>query len=303
MKKRLLERLEKWWAVWSTLKWLLLSTALFWALSWSPTEAWAKTASSEGDGVKVTEVTQPWTEVMQSWAEVTQQWIGETKQKGTISLEDAIDMMKKDESWIEPDPGDESRLKVHGFVQVWTSVVPDFAGIFSDKVSGMVAIDAKDQKTWLWVSVIRLDDFHTDPEYPLSRASVVVPYRTVSSKDGKRSGWASVEFSYIDQMPGKTWCTPVIVWSYSTDGWTFEWKYFHDIREWEDMDAVRLWITKKICDALSLTAQWWYKSDYEGKVFGRVIADVDLWGWFWAQLSCIARDWKLTPTMWVMYKF
>lgn len=303
MKKRLLERLEKWWAVWSTLKWLLLSTALFWALSWSPTEAWAKTASSEGDGVKVTEVTQPWTEVMQSWAEVTQQWIGETKQKGTISLEDAIDMMKKDESWIEPDPGDESRLKVHGFVQVWTSVVPDFAGIFSDKVSGMVAIDAKDQKTWLWVSVIRLDDFHTDPEYPLSRASVVVPYWTISSKDGKRSGWTSVEFSFIDQMPGDIGVTPVVVWSYSDDGWTIEWKYFHDFREWEDMDAVRLWITKKIWKILSLTAQWWYKSDYAGKVYGRVIADVDLGGWFWAQLSCIARDWQLIPTGWVMYRF
>ena len=267
------------------------------------------------EGGKVTEVTQPWTEV--------------GVKKDTITFGKAIQQMK--EEWvyvigeedgpgIEPDPdpqpewgdewgsewekvGQESRIWVHGFVQVWTSVVPDFAGIFSDKVSGMVCIDAKDKATWLWLTVIRLDDFHTDPEYPLSRAGVVVPYRTISSKDGKRSGWASVEFSFIDQMPGDIGVTPVIVWSYREWGWTIEWKYFHDFREWEDMDAVRLWITKKIWKILSLTAQWWYKSDYAGKVYGRVIADVDLWGWFWAQLSCIAKDWQLIPTGWVMYRF
>lgn len=302
MKKRLLECLEEWWVVWGTLR-LLLSTALFWVLLWSPTEAWAKTVSSEDDGVKVTEVTQPGTEIMWLWTEVTQSWEEIEQQWGTISLEDAIKMMEEDGLWVEPDPEKEGGIKVHGFVQVWTSVVPDFAGIFSDKVSGMVAIDAKHQKTWLWLTVIRLDDFHTDPEYPLSRASVVVPSWTIQSKDGKRTAWASVEFSFIDQMPGTVWYTPVVVGTYSADGWTFEWKYFHDIREWEDMDAVRLWITKKIGDILSLTAQWWYKSDYEGKVFWRVIADVDLWDGFWAQLSCIVRDWKLTPTMWVMYRF
>lgn len=344
MKTRELESLEKRWVAWGTLKWLVLSAALLWVL-WSPTEAWAKTVSSDDDGVKVTEVTKPWTAVMQPWMEVTQQ-------NDTIFLEDTIKMIEKDGPWIEPDLDDDgkdsrtlpkdkdgwekkwddgekkpwvtgwdwdydvpdielgqgwekkwSRIWVHGFVQVWTSVVPDFAGIFSDKVSWMIGIDAKDPKTWLWLTVIRLDDFYTDPEYPLSRASVVVPYRTITSKDGKRSLWTSVEFSFVDQMPGDVGVMPVVVWTYS-DGWrTIEWKYFHDIRKWEDMDAFRLWITKKIWDILSLTVQWWYKSDYAEKFYGRVIADVNLWGGFWAQLSCIAKDWKLTPTAWVMYKF
>jgi hypothetical protein len=289
----------------------LMSAALALILLWAPAEWHEKTVSDRFEGAKVTEVTQPWTRV--------------DEEKKTISLWDLIrddglsfgEETQEDWPRIEPDPepeiGDwwkvewwgskESRIWVHWFVQVWTSVVPDFAGIFSDKVSGMIAIDAKDQKTWLWLTAIRLDDFHTDPEYPLSKASVVVPYRTISSKDGKRSGWASVEFSFIDQMPETVWVTPVIVWSFSADGWTIEWKYFHDFKEWKDMDAFRLWITKKISDALRLTAQWWYKSDYKDLFYGRVIADVDLWRWFWAQLSCIMRDWKFTPTMWVMYKF
>ena len=279
--------------------WMFATAALVWALSLlSPSEWSAKTVSSIDEGAKVTEVTLPWTEVEQK--------------KDTISLKDAIQWLEGERSWVseedeprkESDPEWESRIWVHGFVQVWTSVVPDFAGIFSDKTSAMIGIDAKDSKTWLWLTVIRLDDFHTDPEYPLSRASVVVPYWTISSKDGKRSAWASVEFSFIDQMPETVGVMPVVVWTYSQGGWTFEWKYFHDIvKWWKDMDAFRLWITKKIWDMLSLTAQWWYKSDYKGKVFWRVIADVDLWWGFWAQLSCIARDWKLTPTMGVFYKF
>ena len=372
MKTRKPESLEKGWVLWTTLKSLVLSGALLWALVWSPTEWSAKTKSDMPEWGKVTEVTQQKQEIdttktspltdlgLWSWT-----WIKSSEDDpikfepdpglkphkkikvwDKVEAEDLIDLSQYPEGttaefvegyevdttqakkWVETAilvsiPGETAeivlvrvdvedklelqggldRLQVHGFVQVWTSVVPDFAGIFSDKVSGMVCIDAKDKGTWLWLTIVRLDDFHTDPKYPLSRASVVVPYWTISSKDGKRSGWASVEFSFIDQMPGSVGVTPVIVWSYSDSGWTIEWKYFHDFQEWKDMDAVRLWITKKIWKILSLTAQWWYKSDYAGKVYGRVIADVDLWGWFWAQLSCIAKDWKLIPTWWVMYRF
>lgn len=281
--------------VWTT----LMSAALIWALWVLSPQAWlAQTVSSTDEGAQVTEVTQPWTEVEQEKDTIT---LGEAIQQAEGSWTYVV--WEEDGPWIEPDPDWEWWISVGWFIQVWTSVVPDFANIFSDKMSGMIAIDAKHQKTWLWLTVIRLDDFHTDPEYPLSRASVVVPYRSVSSKDGKRSASTSVELSFIDQMPWKIWCTPVVVWTYNADGWTFEWKYFHDFKEWKDMDAFRLWITKKIWDIMKLTAQWWYKSDYAKKFYGRIIADVDLWGWFWAQLSCIARDWTITPTWWIMYKF
>jgi hypothetical protein len=209
-----------------------------------------------------------------------------------------------DECWNIKREKEKSKIWVHGFIQMWTSVVPDFAGVFSDKPSMLLCVDASDKKSWFWLSYIRLDDFHRDPDYPVSQASVFVPYRSKTFKDGKRTAWASVECTFIDQQPGSEEFMPVIVWSYDTKGgWIFEWKYFHGFRKWTDTDALRLWITKKIGDALRLTAQWWYQTDYDKKFFGRIIADVHLWWWFWAQVSWIMKDWKITPTAWVLYKF
>ena len=278
--------------------WMLATAALVWALSLlSPSEWSAKTVSSIDEGAKVTEVTLPWTEVEQK--------------KDTISLKDAIQWLEGEKTWIseedepgkEPDPEWESRIWVHGFVQVWTSVVPDFAGIFSDKASGLMCISASDQKTWLWVSLIRLDDFSSDPAYPVSRATVIVP-------SWSKSIWewwsfeAWLECTYMDKLPGEKEFLPYVVWSYKTkSGWTIEWKYFHQFKEWPDMDAFRLWITKQITDALSLTGHWWYKSDYDKHFYGRIIVDVKLWWWFWAQMSCICMGWTFTPTRWVAYKF
>lgn len=310
-----MQRVEKMsWIMWKG----LWTAALLYAL-WSPVEWYAQDLKSADEGVITTDVVSPqmeekkvdtidWVTAIQwTWVKDRDDWISEWddgKKKLWVTWWDWDGDDTPDTGWDQGWEKEWSRIWVHGFVQVWTSVVPDFASIFSDKVSWMIGIDAKDSKTWLWLTVIRLDDFHKDPEYPLSKASVVVPYWTISAKDGKRSAWASVEFSFIDQMPETIGVTPVVVWTYSQDWWTFEWKYFHDIvKWWKDMDAFRLWITKKIWDILSLTAQWWYKSDYDGKFYGRVIADVDLWGGFWAQLSCIAKDGKLTPTGWVIYRF
>ena len=194
-------------------------------------------------------------------------------------------------------------LEVHGFVQVGTSVVPDFAGIFSDKASGLMCISAWDQKTWLWVSLIRLDDFSSDPAYPVSRATVIVPSWSKSIWE-----WWSfetwLECTYMDKLPWEKEFLPYVVWSYKTKSWwTIEWKYFHQFKEWPDMAAFRLWITKQITDALSLTGHWWYKSDYAKHFYWRIIVDVKLWWGFWAQMSGIYKDWTFTPTRWVMYKF
>ena len=168
----------------------------------------------------------------------------------------------------------------------------------------LLCVDATDSKSWLWVSYIRLDDFHKDQDYPVSRASVLVPHRSKTLWDWKWTIWSSVECTYVDNSPDMSEIMPLVFGSYSTkDGWTFEWKYFHEIMKWPDADAFRLTVTKKVSEALSLTAQWWYKSDYDGKVFGRVVVDVDLGNWFGVQVSWIAKDWKITPTAWVAYKF
>lgn len=264
-------------------RWKVLPTAaLLYALLCSPQEWHAKTISGIEWWANQTEMTSPVKTDSLEW---------------TKTIQGLMKELEQEKKW-------KTDIWVSGFVQVWTSVVPDFASVCSDKPSMLLCVDATDSKSWLWVSYIRLDDFHKDQDYPVSRASVLVPHRSKTLWDWKWSVWSSVECTYVDNSPDMSEIMPLVFGSYSTkDGWTFEWKYFHEIMKWPDADAFRLTVTKKVSEALSLTAQWWYKSDYDGKVFGRVVVDVDLGNWFGVQVSWIAKDWKITPTAWVAYKF
>ena len=291
--------------------------ALLYAL-WLPQEWSAKGLSGTDEETTVMEITPQvedkkddivdlwplvrWTPVkdldewVTSWDDEIEPWI--TGWDGDDGEKDWYD------GWNTKWEKEKSRISASGFIQVWTSIVPDFASICSDKPSMMLFVDATDSKSWLWLSYIRLDDFHKDPDYPVSRASVLVPHRSKTLWDGKRTVWASVECTYVDNSPEMSELLPLVVWSYDTKTWwTFEWKYFHEIMKWPDADAFRLWITKKIWDALSLTAQWWYKSDYDDKFFGRIVADIDIWNGLWVQVSWVIKEWKITPTAWVLYKF
>ena len=287
---------------------ILPTTALFWVLLWASSECNAQNTSNVNDGATVTEVTQQWTEI--EWERIIDLEMDKNVSNNGWSDDEKYDSIVEpnlgDEKWLADEiiEKEKSRIETHGFIQVWTSIVPDFASIFSDKNSMLMCVSVTDQSSWIWMSLIRLDDFDSDPAYPISKASVIVPYWNKAFGDGKWSFWANVECTFIDKLPGTIDIMPVVVWSYNANsGWTFEWKYFHGFQEWSDMNAFRLWVTKKIGDALNVTAQWWYKSDYDKRVFGRVIVDVNLWNWLWAQLSCIAKDWKLTPTAWVIYSF
>jgi hypothetical protein len=181
-------------------------------------------------------------------------------------------------------------------------VIPDYADVASENPAILLVADISHKKTWLWVSAVRITDFNDSPENPISKVTVINPHW--DKKFGKAFVSANSEIAFIDKLPEWNWVTAKVLWSYDAwKWWNFEWTYFHGFNKWPDSDSFRLWITKKINDALNLTAQWWYKSDYDKKVFGRVIVDVNLWNGFWAQMSCIARDWKLTPTMWVVYNF
>ena len=149
-----------------------------------------------------------------------------------------------------------------------------------------------------------MDDFDTDPQHPFSQATVVSPHWDKSFLGWKVSVWVAWQYLLVDKMPLANWLTAKMVGSYSTDDWwTFEWTYFHSFKDGPDVDAFRLWITKKISQALSITAQWRYKSDYTWGVFGRVIVDISMWHWLWVQMSCIAKDGKFIPTAWVAYRF
>lgn len=229
-------------------------------------------------------------------------------------------------AWIEPDPiwwetsewetsewdsldqeqqPSQWRLKVHWMLQVWTGVAWDAAEVCSDKATLVAVVDLSDSKTWLWFTTVRLDDFHNDPECPLSRVTVLNPHLTKNFwKDWKFKASLEWKYTIIDHLPQANWFSPDVVLSYTTDGWrTFEWMYAHKFKTWEDSDAFRLTVSKRINEALTLTWQWWYETWYDKKFYWRIIVDVNLWNWFWAQLSCIAKYWKLTPTAWVIYQF
>lgn len=217
-----------------------------------------------------------------------------------------LDLLKWEIEWEdekhENEKINENPRKLHWQIQIWKVVIPDYADIASSNATSLICVDASHEKTWLWVTVVRIDDFSKDPSNPVSQATVINPHWEKSL--GKASISLNSEFAFIDKMPEWNGLTTKIAWSYNPwKGWNFEWAYFHWFNKWPDLDSFRATIEKKVNDALTLTAQWRYKSDYDKKFFGRAIADINLWNGFWVQLSCIRRDWKLEPTGWICYKF
>ncbi len=65
----------------------------------------------------------------------------------------------------------------------------------------------------------------------------------------------------------------------------------------------RIWVTKRLDEAFSVATQVFYNSELAKKTYIRIQADVKFEKWFGAQLSFIFKDWKITPTAWIIYKF
>ena len=215
---------------------------------------------------------------------------------------DSTDVLSPDD-WIWEWSDEEKQITTSWMIQFWTSVAWDFAEICSDKGTLIAVVDISHEKIWLWFTAIRMDDFHNDPDQPTSKATVLNPHRTKTFKDGKVKFSIEWKYTLIDNLPKANWFSPDIIWSYSDKWWTIEWMYAHKFKEWQDSDAFRIAVWKKIWDALTLTAQWRYETWYDRHFYGRVIVDVELWNWFWVSMSCIAKYGKLMPTIWVLYKF
>lgn len=193
-------------------------------------------------------------------------------------------------------------IAVHGMLYGWTWVAWDYAEVCSDRWTLIAVVDMSHPQTWLGFTGIRLDDFHNDPDQPASRATVLNLHW--NQKFWRFWLWVEWKYTFIDHLPQANWFSPDVVLSYTVDWWrAFEWMYAHKFKSWEDSDAFRLTVAKKVNDALKITWQWWYETWYAWHFYGRIIVDVDLWKWFWAQLSCIIKNGKLTPTSWVLYKF
>ena len=280
-------------------RWKVLPTvALLWALLWSPSETFAQKVSDVNDGV-TTEVVQK-DSTSRDFEMMCDSWIGIPWDDWTSIELEWVDWMEKSK-WKD----DKSWIDIHGMVQVWSWVAPEYADVWSDKATLTAMLDVSHRKSWLGFTVIRMDDFHDDPSRPASRVTVLNPHWTKTFwKEGQWRVSLEWKYAFIDHLPEANWFSPDIVWSYTTKGWwILEWMYGHKFQKGSDSDAFRLSVSKKMSEALKITAQWWYETWYDKHFYGRVILDVDLWDGFGIQLSCIMKDWKLTPTTWLMYLF
>jgi len=226
-----------------------------------------------------------------STVEPKPEWINEWEWEDWLELEDE-----------EEQPAVQGGLVTHWMLYVWTWVAWDFAEVCSDRWTLIAVVDMSHPQTWLGFTSIRLDDFHNDPDQPASRATVFNLHW--NKKFWRFWLWVEWKYTFIDHLPQANGFSPDVVLSYTTDGWRrFEWMYAHKFKTWEDSDAFRLTIEKGLNEALKITWQWWYETWYKWHFYGRIILDVKLWKWFWAQLSCIFKNGKLTPTAWIVYQF
>lgn len=220
------------------------------------------------------------------------------------------------EWWDDPDEDDEpidttdtekdsgSKFSIWWMIQVWSGVAWYSAEVCSPRPELLTALDFSHKKTWLWLSIVRLDDFSKDPSAICSQATIVSPYWTKTFwPDWKIRVTAEWPYTIIDKAPELSEFQPDVKVSYTDKWWTVEWLYIHKFKKGKDSDAFRLSVSKKFDEAFQLTLQWWYETWYDKHFYGRIITSIDLWKWFTLEMSCIAKHGKLTPTAWIIYRF
>ena len=106
---------------------------------------------------------------------------------------------KKETEENKPNSKEKSPIAVHWLIQVWKVVIPDYADVASENAAALVVVDASHEKTWLWVSVIRIEDFNKSPDNPISKATVINPHWDKTF--GKASVSVNSEFAFLDKMP------------------------------------------------------------------------------------------------------
>lgn len=65
--------------------------------------------------------------------------------------------------------GKEKKLEIHGMIRWGSDVTPLLWSVLSDNPALMLTIDASNPQTWLWVSVIRANDFDKSMEILLDK--------------------------------------------------------------------------------------------------------------------------------------
>jgi len=218
---------------------------------------------------------------------------------------DTLEWWDDPEEWetdAEKTKEKKSKLEFHGQVWAGSDVTPLLWSVLSDRPALILTLDVSNPQTWLWASVIRADDFSKSMENPASQVTLVDLYW--QKKFWKVWVTAVWEYASIDKLPWAESITPLVWVTYDAwKWWIFDAWVWHTFQKWEDVDMLRIWVTKKLDEAFSVAAQVFYNSELAKKVYIRVQADVSFGKWFGAQLSFIYKEGKLTPTMWVVYGF
>ena len=218
---------------------------------------------------------------------------------------DSLGWWDEPEEWeapVEESQKQKSKIEIHGSVRWGSEVTPLLWSVLSDRPALILTLDVSNPQTWLWASVIRADDFSKSMENPASQVTLVDLYW--QKKFWKVWVTAVWEYASIDKLPWAESITPLVWVTYDAwKWWIFDAWVWHTFQKWEDVDMLRIWVTKKLDEAFSVAAQVFYNSELAKKVYIRVQADVSFGKWFGAQLSFIYKEGKLTPTMWVVYGF
>ena len=199
----------------------------------------------------------------------------------------------------------ETSLAIHGMLGLWSNGIAwDNATVLSTNPSLTGVLSVSHPKSGFGVTAIRVDDFNqNDLSQPSSRATVINPNWKTNFWKNKQF-WMTLDWKYtlLDKNPDLRIVTTDIVWSYSTKTWwTFEWMYLHNFTNWSD--AFRLSVSKQLDDAVKVVTQLWADSGYWETFYGRLMVDVKLKEWITVQVSCIVKDWKLTPTVFCSVAF
>lgn len=314
-----IQQAEKKWIIWK----VLTFTALLWMLLWSPLEWSAQNWGGTQWGATVTEVTTPGKEIdiekTKDWESVLQEmkdskvdeitdtiplpdtlWIWEPKWEDVQQVEATPDA----ETTPDTPEKEESKIRMWWMIQVWTGVAGDAAEVCSDKPEVTMVFDVYHKDSWLWLSLVRLEDFWLDKESPCSQATIIDPYFAKKFwPDGKLKLTFEGKYTVIDKKPELGWFAPDVKLAYSDKWWTIEGMYIHKFQKWKDSDAFRLSVSNMMSQAFELTLQWRYDSGYDKRFYGRVTSRVFLWSWVVIEISCIAKHGKLTPTFWVVCWF
>ena len=196
---------------------------------------------------------------------------------------------------------EKSNLEVHGSVWAWSNVTPLLWSVLGDKPALRLTIDVSDPKTWIWASLIRFDDFNKSMDNPASQLTMIDIYKTIKWKNFSIT-WVW-EYVNIDKIPGADSFTPIVWCTYDAwKWWTLDTWACHTFQKWKDVDDFRIWATKALNQTLSLATQAFYKYDWNHKFSWRFQAIFNLRKGVWFQMEFTAKDGKIIPTGWLIFK-